>query len=145
MRKKFDFFLIINNSLFINWLIVNFSWRSLIFFSYKFFSILGRSNNFWMINNFTFLLLNIQNLFNNLFSWLNIFFSDSSSTRNCYWNRSCDCLIINNWSIFNLFGINRSIDFFSSDNWSLNNSLFDNRLRNNLSSDYGLRNNSSFD
>lgn len=143
--NKFDFFLIINDSFFINRLIVNFSWWSLVFFSNKFFSIFSWSNNFRMVDNFSFLLLNIQNLFNYFFSWLNVFFSDCGSSRNSYWNRSSYCLIINYRSIFNLFGINRSIDFLSSDNWSLNNFLFDNRLWYNFSSDDRLRNNSSFD
>lgn len=76
---------------------------------------------------------------------MNVFFSDSSSSRDSYRNWSGNCLIINNRCIFNLFGINRSIDFLSSDNWSLNNFLFDNWLWYNFSGDDRLRNNSFFD
>lgn len=144
LRNKLDFFLIVDDAFFINWLVINFSGWSLIFFSDKFFSILGRSNNLWVVDNFPFLLLNIQYLFNNFFSRLDVFFSNSSSSGDSDGNWSSDSLSINNGSILNLFSVDRSIDFLSSNNRSLNDSLSDDGLWNNFPGNDGLRNNSSF-
>lgn len=124
-------------------MIVYFSSGGVIFFSNCFFSIFSGSYNFWMINNIRIGLLNIQNLFDCLLLRLNIGFSNGGSSRNSNRDLSCNSLIIDNWSILNLFGVNWSGNFCSSNYRSLHDLLFDDRLRYNFFRDNGLRNNSS--
>lgn len=137
--------MIIDDLFFINWLIVDLSRWSLILFSDCFFRVLSWSNNFRMIDNIGFSLLNIDCLFDSLQFRLYVSLSNSSSSWYSYWNGSGYSLIINNWSISNLFGVDRSRNFSSSYNWCLNDLLFNDWLRDNFSSDNWLRNNLSFD
>lgn len=135
--------MVVNNLFFINWLIIDFSWWSSVFFGDNLFSVFSRSDDFWMVNSLWVLSINSDSLFDCFLFRLDVFFSNGSSTRDSNWNSSGNSLIINDWSIFDLFSINRSRNFSSSDDWGLNNSLSDDRLRNSLSSNDWLRNNFS--
>lgn len=126
--NKLKLFLIINYLFFINWLEIYFSWWSLIIFSNCFFSIFNWFYNLWMIYNLRFRFLNIKNLLNNMFLWLDISFSNSGSSRNSNRNTSSNNLLINNRFVLNIFSINRSVNSSFFNNWCLYNFLFDDRL-----------------
>lgn len=120
-------------------MIVDFSWRSFVFFCQNFFSVFSWSYYFRIVDNFAWLSHNIQTLLNYMFLRLNVSFSHSSTPWNSNRDWSSSCLTVNYGFLLNLLSVNWSCHWFFSDNWSLNYSLSDNRLRNHFFSDYWLR------
>ena len=143
LRDKLNLLSLIDNFSLQNGLIVNFFIRSIIILGDNLFAVFNRSQNFSMIHNLIFSLLDIQNLLLDVANRLNVSFSVNLSSGNVDGNTLDNFLCIDN-SVFDfLFSVNRSFYFGFSDNGSLDNSLFDHGLRNDSFSDDRLGNNFS--
>jgi hypothetical protein len=143
LLNKINFIVIVNNGSFKNGLVKNFLLRSFISSSHCFFSSLNWLNNFWIIDNSSLSLDDVDYLFFGKNSWLNVSFFNSNLSRNRNGNRFGQLLSVNNWFESLVFSINWSADNFLGDDWSLDDSLFDYWLRDDLFGNHWLRNNLS--
>lgn len=150
-RNKVDFFFVVDNSFFINWLSKNFFSRSLKIFNNLFsgensvFS-LGRIVDHLRISSD-----NIKSFNFSVNSGLNELFSNGNLTGNIHFDSFVNYFFVNDWIFVFSLSIHRSGNNFLSNNGSLNDSLFDDWLlynslgddwlRDDFSGDHRLRNN----